>query len=472
MRFTAGARVSVGFAAVIAVSVAAAAIGYVQQIRVARQASNVGSDCLVPLSEQGSIVTTCWQLSLIPPQYVNADGAEQTHLDNILAQQRTRLTEQLAAYEKTSPGQSVQQTREVINTWLGEIDKLIAHAKNYETTDAADALNNKVNPLCDQVIEQLESLQKENGQRGARSVTAIDNASQRARAMTLAGVFAASLLAISVAVFLSRWLRRALVTIAQQLSRGAVSLSDSSTQMSHASQQLNGDVQRQARSLNETTTALGQLSVSTTQTARTANEAAGVSKQAKTAADRGSVSAAKMNDVMESINRATAETADIIRTIDQIAFQTNLLALNAAVEAARAGEAGRGFAVVAEEVRSLALRSAEAAKCTAAKIDQAVGNTKAGVAAVGELKSALGAIIESSDRVNQFVDQISTAAGLQLEGITQIVKSVEDLDSVTRNSGSSAAQTEESARRLETQAKEVSRSVHALRALTNTRTAA
>src|SRR5439155_10557858 len=118
--------------------------------------------------------------------------------------------------------------------------------------------------------------------------------------------------------------------------------------------------------------------------AETARQANLLATEARTAADKGNESMGRMSTAIEAIQKSASETAKIIKVIDEIAFQTNLLALNAAVEAARAGEAGRGFAVVAEEVRSLAMRSAEAAKNTAAMIEQSVQRARNGVSITGD----------------------------------------------------------------------------------------
>src|SRR6185295_18888337 len=148
-------------------------------------------------------------------------------------------------------------------------------------------------------------------------------------------------------------------------------------------------------SLEETTSALEEMASMTRKNAETAQQAAGLAGETKSAADRGNQAMHKMGTAIAEIQKSATETAKIIKVIDEIAFQTNLLALNAAVEAARAGEAGTGFAVVAEEVRNLAMRSAEAAKNTSAMIEESVSNARNGVALSQDVAKSLGEITSS-----------------------------------------------------------------------------
>src|SRR6202007_792051 len=136
--------------------------------------------------------------------------------------------------------------------------------------------------------------------------------------------------------------------------------------------------------LEETTSALAEMSAMTKKNAETAQQAASLCAEAKSSADKSNQAMGRMSSAIADIQQSASETAKIIKVIDEIAFQTNLLALNAAVEAARAGEAGKGFAVVAEEVRNLAMRSSEAAKNTSAMIEESVQNSRNGVAIAGE----------------------------------------------------------------------------------------
>jgi len=159
-------------------------------------------------------------------------------------------------------------------------------------------------------------------------------------------------------------------------------------------------------------------------------------------ADQGSASMGRLSSAVESIKGAADETAKIIKTIDEIAFQTNLLALNAAVEAARAGDAGRGFAVVAEEVRSLAMRSAEAAKNTTQVIERSLKKAEEGVIINKEASVAFEAIGKQVKKVVEVISEIAESSQQQHDSVARINKGV---DTVSRETQQSAAATEETA---------------------------
>ena len=159
-----------------------------------------------------------------------------------------------------------------------------------------------------------------------------------------------------------------------------------------------------------------------------------------------------MGEAVQAIRQSSHEVEQVLHVIEGIAFQTNLLALNAAVEAARAGDAGRGFAVVAEEVRALALRSAEAARSTAALIDEAGRHAETGVQANGAVSVALHGIERQVARVRTVVGEIATASGVQREGVAHIGAGVERMSGVTRDVAASAGESSASAERLNGQA--------------------
>jgi len=141
---------------------------------------------------------------------------------------------------------------------------------------------------------------------------------------------------------------------------------------------------------------------------------------------------------MDGIKASSSRVAQIIKSIDEIAFQTNLLALNAAVEAARAGQAGMGFAVVAEEVRSLAQRSAQAARDTASLIDESIQRSNEGAGKVGQVAAAIGAITESVGKVKAIVADVREASQQQAHGIDQVLQSIQQIERVTQTTATTA----------------------------------
>ena len=176
--------------------------------------------------------------------------------------------------------------------------------------------------------------------------------------------------------------------------------------------------------------------------ADSSGRAKGIANQTRTAADTGAADMQTMAAAMEAIKTASSNIGKIIKTIDEIAFQTNILALNAAVEAARAGEAGLGFAVVAEEVRSLAQRSAQAARETAEKIEDSIAKSGHGAQISGKVAGSLHQIVTRAREVDELVAEIATASTEQSQGLAQVLNAVTQMDGVTQ---SNAASAEESA---------------------------
>ncbi len=263
-----------------------------------------------------------------------------------------------------------------------------------------------------------------------------------ARARGLAFTAIALLIAGALVVLLVRSIKKPLQSIAEMLGGSAGQVASASNQVSSSSQSLAQGASQQAASLQETSASLEQMSSMTRRTAETAHEASLLASQAKTSAETGNEAMCRMAEAIDGIQKASAETAKIVKTIDQIAFQTNLLALNAAVEAARAGEAGKGFAVVAEEVRNLAMRSAEAAKTTSMLIEGSVASSASGVTISREAAKTLSDILSSVDKVNGLVAEIAAASQEQSQGIGQVTQAVQQMDQVTQ---SNAATSEESA---------------------------
>jgi methyl-accepting chemotaxis protein len=225
-----------------------------------------------------------------------------------------------------------------------------------------------------------------------------------------------------------------------QVRQAADEVTTGSRQLSVASEQMSSGAQQQASSLEETAASLEEITGTVKQNAENAREANQLAVGSRDTAERGGEVVTRAVGAMGEINESSKKIADIITTIDEIAFQTNLLALNAAVEAARAGEQGRGFAVVAAEVRSLAQRSATAAKEIKALIQDSVQKVQGGSELVNESGQTLQAIVSSVKKVTDIIGEIAAASQEQSSGIDQVNKAITEMDHVVQ---SNAAQTEE-----------------------------
>ncbi|MBN1571525.1 MAG: HAMP domain-containing protein [Acidobacteria bacterium] len=227
-----------------------------------------------------------------------------------------------------------------------------------------------------------------------------------------------------------------------QVSTASQQVTAVSGQISGSSQALSSSATAQASSLEEVSSSLQEMSSMTKQNASNAKEARSLSEGARSTAAKGVDSMKRLSDAINRIKASSDSTAKIVKTIDEIAFQTNLLALNAAVEAARAGDAGKGFAVVAEEVRNLAMRSAEAAKNTSNLIEESVKNAEGGVNINQEVLANLREINEQVNKVSEVMAEIASASDQQSQGIDQITMAVQQMSDMTQQN---AANSEESA---------------------------
>jgi methyl-accepting chemotaxis protein len=268
-------------------------------------------------------------------------------------------------------------------------------------------------------------------------------------------------------IFLSMGISRPINRIINGLTEGAEQVSSAAGQVSSASQSLAEGATEQAAGLEETSSSLEEMSSMTKQNADNAQQANTLAAEAKKAANDGSEAMTRMDDAIKDIQKSSDETAKIIKVIDEIAFQTNLLALNAAVEAARAGEAGKGFAVVAEEVRNLAMRSAEAAKNTSNLIEQSVNNSRNGVQICGEVKKSLDEIVGSIGKTTALVGEIAAASNEQAQGVDQINTAVSQMDKVTQQNAANAEESASASEELSAQAESMAQIVDELVALVN-----
>jgi methyl-accepting chemotaxis protein len=245
-------------------------------------------------------------------------------------------------------------------------------------------------------------------------------------------------------------------SLVSQVHESSLSIQSSSAEVASGNADLSQRTELAAGSLQETAGSMEQLTGTVRHSADSAREASQMADTAAEVAQRSGAVVAQVVSTMDEINHSARRIADIIGTIDGIAFQTNILALNAAVEAARAGEQGRGFAVVAAEVRSPAQRSATAAREIKTLIGVSMDRVDAGSKLVADAGSTMTELVASVQRVSHIINEISSAAGEQSHGIGQINSAVARLDGMTQQNAALVEQSASAAESLKDQAQRLS----------------
>ncbi|MFT3953206.1 MAG: methyl-accepting chemotaxis protein [Piscinibacter sp.] len=243
----------------------------------------------------------------------------------------------------------------------------------------------------------------------------------------------------------------------------ADSVASASTQIAQGNNDLSQRTEEQASALQQTASSMEQLGSTVRHNADSARQANDLARDASSVAVRGGDVVTQVVDTMRGIDASSKRIADIIGVIDGIAFQTNILALNAAVEAARAGEQGRGFAVVASEVRSLASRSAEAAREIKTLIADSVERVGRGSALVDQAGSTMGEVVDAITRVTQIMAEISSATSEQSAGMDQVGQAVNLMDQATQQNAALVEESAAAAESLRMQAQKLAQAVAVFR---------
>ena len=258
-------------------------------------------------------------------------------------------------------------------------------------------------------------------------------------------------------------MRDSLATIVGEVRAGTDTVALAAKQLTASNRDLSSRTEEQASSLEETAASMEEMTSTLRQSAGNATQASQLAASASEVATRGGAVMAQVVETMGSINESSRRIVDIISVIDGIAFQTNILALNAAVEAARAGEQGRGFAVVASEVRSLAQRSADAAKEIKTLIGQSVERVESGSRLVNDAGTTINEVVASFGRVAHIIDEISAASSEQQAGVQQVSQAMVQLDQGTQQNAAMVEEAAAAADSLHSQATRLSEVVAVFR---------
>jgi methyl-accepting chemotaxis protein len=254
-------------------------------------------------------------------------------------------------------------------------------------------------------------------------------------------------------------MRDSLSQVVGDVRQGSESVASASAQIASGANDLSARTEEQASALEEAAASMEELSSTVKQNADNARQGNRLALSASAVAVKGGEVVGQVVETMKGINESSRKIADIIGVIDGIAFQTNILALNAAVEAARAGEQGRGFAVVASEVRSLAGRSAEAAKEIKALISTSVERVEQGTALVDQAGATMTEVVSSIKRVTDIMGEISAASTEQSAGVAQVGEAVTQMDQATQHNAALVEESAAAAESLKAQAQQLVQAV-------------
>jgi methyl-accepting chemotaxis protein len=264
-------------------------------------------------------------------------------------------------------------------------------------------------------------------------------------------VFLILLAGVLLHVATQRTVIRPVAAVVNQLMEGADEVSKVAGQVSATAQSLS-QARSASASLEETSASMEEMSSTTRRNAENAVQAAALVIEVADQVTKSNVALGEMVGSMESIRESSNKVAKIIKTIDEIAFQTNILALNAAVEAARAGEAGMGFAVVADEVRNLAQRSAQAAKDTAALIEESIERSQEGSTRVEQVATTISSMTTGVNKVKGIVEEVREASQQQSQGIDQVTQAIMQMEKVTQTTAATAEESAAASEELNAQA--------------------
>ena len=472
MYLTAGRRITLGFACMLALIAVIATLSVVQ-VETLKNCTQDLADVHVPLVNAAAAIDAAGTNQNLQIRLYAFDQ-EKTLLD-ALAQGDKKVNEDMNRAREIVSGD-----KELIGSgWLSQIDaletvhetfalsrrNLVRIVNDNSDLEQIQAATDAMQAAYDRFTERIDEFVAINRQEISRVRDGATNVAYLAEVWTMVVGGAAMVLGSWLCFVIARGITRTLRRVVDTLTEGGVQVAAGSSQVSAAAQSLAEGSSEQAASLEETSSSLEEMAAVTQQNADNAQQANALALEARDTTDAGTAVMEMMLSAIQDIQRGFDETTKVVKVIDEIAFQTNLLALNAAVEAARAGEMGKGFAVVAEEVRNLALRSAEAAKNTTSMIEHSATNSNNGVDMANEVSRVFDKIAQNIGKATGLVSEIAAASVEQARGIDQVNTAVAQMDQVTQQNAANAEESASASEELSAQAESMSQSVQALVAL-------
>jgi len=494
-------RLSGAFGLLVALLLAMAGVALLELKDLRSSSEEVSDNWLPSVQAAGALDSQVASLRLaILAHMLTTDASAKASLDKQIADDRNKLAEMRKQYEALISSPEEKKLYEEFGaSWAKYVEvnnRALDLSRNSDNAGATDIMSNVSRPQYLAIKAILNKLIKLNADGAAAASKAAADTYATARVIMLAFSVAAVALAVGAALWLIRSITRPLaqaVEAADRVAAGDLSgqisvqskdetgqllaalqrmqqslvntvasvrsnaegVASASSQIASGNNDLSARTEQQASALEETAASMEELGSTVRQNADNARQANQLAVSASTVAVQGGDVVAEVVETMKGINASSNKIADIISVIDGIAFQTNILALNAAVEAARAGEQGRGFAVVAGEVRSLAGRSAEAAKEIKSLITASVERVEQGTALVDKAGATMTEVVASIRRVTDIMGEISAASSEQSAGVGQVGEAVTQMDQATQQNAALVEEMAAAASALNAQAGEL-----------------
>ena len=458
--WTIGRRITAGFATVIGIAGLLGAFAYIRLTVIQTQATRITADSLPGLYVSAQLESAVLAShGLMLRHIITSSNAEMDRLESEIKASDARVDRLMSDYEGTITTVEDRQNFERIKPTAARVrqirdETLRPLSRALKTAQAEAVVANQLDPAIADYLKAVRIVVDFNKAGGDDASAKIRGAVSSATTGILVGLAATLLVSAGLAFVIVRGTSRVLTGAVRELRLGSDQVTTAAMQMSASAQSLSLGATTQAAALEETAASMEEMASMTRLNAQHSQEGAQLMSDVDRRVTDSEAVLNAMVDSMRQIRDSSQQVSKIIKTIDEIAFQTNILALNAAVEAARAGSAGMGFAVVAEEVRSLAQRSAEAARDTAALIEASIASAHQGDQRVHEVAAAFSAISTRVSDAKRLVDDVSTACRQQTQGIDQVSVAMAQLEQLTQqtaaNSEESAAASEELSAQAET----------------------
>jgi methyl-accepting chemotaxis protein len=507
-----GVRLTLAFVTVLALTAVLGAASVITLAQVNQTSANLAGKWLPSVADTNAVRTSILEFRDLEVRHARAaDDSYRSEYEDKMKEAAANVAARLAEYDKLAAADEERKLAEAFKAKWVEYQafakKVVDLGRAGKADDAKDIGDGASKMAADEaigVLDRLTAFNFEGGKQEAERAAAVYG---RARMITLGLVAAALAIGLVMALLITRSLlaqlggepsvaaavaravaegdlstritlkagdshslmaglqhmQESLSKVVSSVRLGSEQVATASSEIAQGNSDLSGRTEQQASALEQTAASMEQLGTTVKQNAENARQADDLARSASEVATRGGAAVTRVVETMRGINESSRRISDIIGVIDGIAFQTNILALNAAVEAARAGEQGRGFAVVASEVRSLAQRSADAAREIKTLIAASVERVEQGTSQVDEAGATMNEVVQSITRVTAIMSEISAASREQSSGVAQVGQAVTEMDRSTQQNAALVEQSAAAAESLRTQAQALVQVVAAFR---------